>query len=84
MANPFPLDQNPWVMGGGEKYEEQKDPVAQSTSARSTTSAVDLSDRDNKETLVVKEEETYDADAFEKVEAKVVQLLDFFIRAAVW
>ena len=39
------------------EHEEQKDPVAQSTSAHSTTSAVDLSDRDNKETLVVKEEE---------------------------
>ena len=57
------------------EHEEQKDPVAQSTSAHSTTSAVDLSDRDNKETLVVKEEETYDADAFEKVEAEVVKLL---------
>ena len=57
------------------EHEEQKDPVAQSTSAHFTTPAVDLSDRDNKETLVVKEEETYDADAFEKVEAEVVQLL---------
>ena len=44
-------------------------------SVHSTTSAVGLSDRDNKETLVVKEEETYDADAFEKVEAEVVNLL---------
>ena len=35
----------------------------------STTSAVD------KETLVVKEEETYDAGVFEKVEAEVVKLL---------
>ena len=41
----------------------------------STTSAVDLSDRDSKETLVVKEEETYDAGVFEKVEAEVVKLL---------
>ena len=41
----------------------------------STTSGVDLSDRDNEENLVVKEEETYDADAFEKVEAEVVKLL---------
>ena len=57
------------------EHEEQKDPVAQSTSAHSTTSAVDLSDRDNKETLVVKEEETYDADAFGRVEAEVVKLL---------
>ena len=37
------------------------------------TSAVDLSDRDNKETLVIKEEETYDAEAFEKVEVGVVK-----------
>lgn len=37
----------------------------------STTSAVDFS----KETLVVKEEETYDAGAFERVEAEVVKLL---------
>ena len=39
----------------------------------STTSAADLSDRDNKETLVVKEEETHDADAFERVEAEVAK-----------
>ena len=44
-------------------------------STHSTTLAVDLSDRDNKKTLVDKEEETYDADAFEKVEAEVVKLL---------
>jgi hypothetical protein len=36
-----------------------------------TTSAADFS----KETLVVKEEETYDAGAFEKVEAEVVKRL---------
>ena len=36
-----------------------------------TTSAADFS----KETLVVKEEETYDTGAFEKVEAEVVKLL---------
>ena len=43
----------------------------------STTSAVDLSDKDtdSKETLVVTEEETYDAGAFEKVQAEVVKLL---------
>ena len=57
------------------EHEEQKDPVAQSTSAHSTTSAVGLSDRDYKETLVVKEEETYDADVLERVEAEVVKLL---------
>ena len=32
-----------------------------------TTSSVDLPDRDNKETLVVKEEETNDAGVFEEV-----------------
>ena len=53
------------------EHEEQKDPVAQSTSVHSTTSAVDFS----KETLVVKEEETYDAGVFERVEAEVVKLL---------
>ena len=57
------------------EHEEQKDPVAKSTSVQSTTSAVDLPDKDSKETLVVKEEETYDAGAFKKVEAKVVKLL---------
>ena len=41
----------------------------------STISAVDLSDKDSEETLVVKEEETYDAGAFEKVEAEVVKRL---------
>ena len=53
------------------EHEEQNDPVAQSTSVHSATSAVDFS----KETLVVKEEETYDADVFERVEAEVVKLL---------
>ena len=37
----------------------------------STTSAADFS----KETLVVKEEETYDAGVFERAEAEVVKLL---------
>ena len=44
-------------------------------SAHSTTSAVDLSDRDSEGTLVVKEEETHDADALEEAEAEVAQLL---------
>ena len=48
------------------EHKEQKDPVAQSTSVHSTTPAVDFS----KETLFVKEEETYDAGAFERVEAE--------------
>ena len=52
------------------KSKRQKDPVAQSTSARFTISAVDFADRNNKETLVVKEEETYDADAYEKSKRK--------------
>ena len=44
------------------EHEEQKDPVAKSTSVHSTTSAVDFS----KGTLiVVKEEKTYDAGVFE-------------------
>ena len=34
-----------------------------------TTSTVDLSDRDNKETLFVKEEETNDADVFGEIVA---------------
>ena len=53
------------------EHEEQKDPVAQSTSVHLTTSAADFS----KETLVVKEEETYDAGVFERVEAEGVKLL---------
>ena len=53
------------------EYEEQKDPAAQSTSVYLTTSAADFS----KETLVVKEEETYDAGVFERVKAEVVKLL---------
>ena len=44
------------------EHEKQKDPVAQSTSVHSTTSVGDFS----KETMVVKEEETYDADVIEK------------------
>ena len=37
-------------------HEEQNDPVAQSTSNSPTTSTADLSERDNKEIPVVKEE----------------------------
>ena len=40
-----------------------------------TISTVDFSEMDNKETLVVKEEETYNAEVFEEVEAEVVKLL---------
>ena len=52
-------------MCGGMEHKEQKDPVAQSTFAFFITSTVDLSERDNKETLVVKEEETCDAEVFD-------------------
>ena len=38
------------------EHDEQKDPVACSMSIFPTTSTVDLSNRDNKETLVVKED----------------------------
>ena len=50
------------------EHDEQKDPVAQSTSIFPNTSTVDLFDRDNKETLLVKEEETSDAEVFGEVE----------------
>ena len=40
------------------KHEEQKDPVAYSTSAHSIASVVDVSDRENKEIVVVEEEES--------------------------
>ena len=46
----------------------------------STTSAADFS----KETLVVKEEEIYDAGVLERVEAEVVKVLVFVIRTAMW
>ncbi len=50
------------------EHDEQKDPVAQSTSIFPNTSTVGLFDRDNKETLLVKEEETSDAEVFGEVE----------------
>ena len=51
------------------EHDKQKDPVA--WSMYPTTSAVDLSDRDSKETLLVKEEETNDAEVFGEVEVDV-------------
>ena len=45
-------------------HDEQKDTVAHSTSTLPITSTVDLSERDNKETRFVKEEETNDAEVF--------------------
>ena len=48
-------------------HEEQNDSVAQSTLKSPTTSTTDLSERDNKEIPVVKEEETNDAEVFEEV-----------------
>ena len=56
-------------------HEEQKDPVAQSTSTFPTTSTVDLSERDKKEILVVKEEETNDAEVFGEVVVEMARLL---------
>ena len=52
-------------------HEEQNDPVAQSSTSKSpktpTTSTADLSERDNKENPVVKEEETNDTEVFAEV-----------------
>ena len=55
------------------EHDEQKDPVAQSMSIFPTTSTVDLSERDNKETLVVKEGETNDAGVFGEVVVEVAR-----------
>ena len=44
------------------ELEEQNDPESQSTSKSPTTSTADLSERDNKEIPIVKEEETNDAE----------------------
>ena len=61
-------------------HEEQNDPVAQSSMyqrrpPKPTTSTADLSERDNKENPVVKEEETNDTEVFEEV---VVEVAPFF------
>ena len=56
-------------------HEEQKGPVAQSTPTFPTISTVDLSERDNKESLIVKEEETNDAEVFGEVVVEVARLL---------
>ena len=56
-------------------HEEQNDPVAQSSTSKSpTTSTADLSERDNKEIPVVKEEETNDTEVFEEVVVEVARL----------
>ena len=60
LENPTLSHQSQPPLGGGMGHEEQIDPVAQSTSILPITSTVDLSERDNKETLVVKEGETND------------------------
>ena len=57
-------------------HEEQNDPVAQSSMyqrrpPKPTTSTADLSERDNKEKPVVKEEETNDTEVFEEVVVEV-------------
>ena len=56
-------------------HEEQNDPVAQTTSKSPTTSTADLSERDNKEIPVVKEEETNDTEVFEEVVVEVASRL---------
>ena len=48
---------------------------AHPTTSKLMTPTLDLSERDNKENLVVKEEETYDAEAFEEVGAEVARFL---------
>ena len=84
-------------------HEEQNDPVAQSSmyqrrppnleASTTTLSPLDLSERDIKEKLVVKEEETNDTEVFEEVAVhfsynfnrilqkykKVKNLLSFFL-----
>jgi hypothetical protein len=56
-------------------HEERNDPVTQSSRFKSpTTSTADLSERDNKENPVVKEEETNDMEVFEEVVVEVARL----------
>ena len=57
------------------EHDEQKDLLAWSMSIFPTTSTVDLSERDNKETRFVKEEETNDAEVFG--EEFVVEVMGF-------
>ena len=56
-------------------HEEQNDPVAQSSTSTKlpTTSTADLSERDNKEKPVVKEEETDETEVFEEVAVGVAR-----------
>ena len=51
--DPLQKDQSPPAVGGGMEHDEQKDTAASSTSTLPITSPVELSERDNKETLVV-------------------------------
>ena len=61
-------------------HEEQNDPVAQSSMYQrrppnlEASTADDLSERDIKENLVVKEEETNDTEVFEEVVVEVARL----------
>ena len=60
-------------------HEEQNDPVAQSSMYQRRppnleASTADLSERDIKENLVVKEEETNDTEVFEEVAVEVARL----------
>ena len=56
-------------------HDEQKGPVAQSTSTLPIISPVDLSERNDKEALIVKEGETNDAGVFGEVVVKVAREL---------
>ena len=59
--------------------KKKKGPVAWSTFVSFIISTVSFSESDNKETPVVKEEETYDAEVVEEVEAEVAKLLKIFL-----
>ena len=76
-SHPTPSLQSPPATRGGMAHEEQNDPVAQSSMYQRrppnlTTSTADLSERDNKENPVVKEEETNDT-----AQAYLTQRLNF-------
>jgi hypothetical protein len=73
-SHPTPSLQSPPTTRGGMAHEEQNNPVAQSTSKSPTTSTADMSERDNKEIPVVKEEETNDTEVFEEVVVEVARL----------
>ena len=78
-SHPTPSLQSPPATRGGMAHEEQNDPVAQSSMYQRRppnleASTADLSERDIKENLVVKEEETNDTEVFEEVVVEVARL----------